>query len=131
VANADATESGGATANGEARANVDRALVVGATPDGETLAILRSRGDGTPIEAAIARTPKDGEPLTGELVRLRPRGEVPALCDVEVLYDGRRPPSNTPEPARKGPPRVSSVAYREGWERVFAAGSGSGGELPS
>jgi hypothetical protein len=87
----------------------DRALVVGASEDGSSLAILRKRSADAPLEAGIVRPLQEGAPIHGEVIRLAPRPDAPLVCDVEVQLD-----------ARKGPPKVASSRYREGWDRVFA-----------
>jgi hypothetical protein len=97
----------------------DVALVLAASEDASSLAILRKRGED--VQPAILRKAEEGKPLLGELVRLSPREAPedadedagPALFDVETLY---RPP--TPEPS--GPAQVASSRYRAGWDRVFA-----------
>ena len=92
----------------------DVALVCGASPDGETLGVLRKRGEN--VEAAVLRKATEGQPLHGELVRLTPRDE-PMLFDVDVVYDAR---SQEPAPARgAGPAKVSTDKYRKGWDRLF------------
>lgn len=67
------------------------------------------------LELGRLRTVKEGQPLHGELIHLRPREEHAQLFDVEVLHDAR------PEAERAGPPIVASRAYRDGWDRVFGA----------
>jgi hypothetical protein len=86
----------------------DVALLCASSPDGETLGVLRKRGDR--VEAATMRRASDGQPIQGELVRLLPREE-PLLFDVEVVHDGRR--------ESDGPAQVATEAYRKGWERLF------------
>ncbi|HEY8430620.1 MAG TPA: hypothetical protein VIL20_19710 [Sandaracinaceae bacterium] len=96
----------------ESEKGEDVALVIGASPDGEALGVLRKRGD--TIEPAIVRRVVEGKPITGELVRLTPREE-PMLFDVDVLYDGRRDARE-----RSGPAQVATEAYRKGWDRLFS-----------
>lgn len=92
----------------------DLALVWGASEDGETLGVLRKRGD--EVAPALMQRAKEGQPLHGELVRLKPREE-PLLFDVDVVYD----PSEDAQASqgRDGPPQVSTDAYRKGWDRLF------------
>lgn len=90
------------------------ALVLGATEDGETLGVLRKRGDA--VEPSILKKAVEGKPITGELVRLSPREE-PMLFDVDVLYDGRA--EEPPEDDGGGPAQVATDAYRKGWDRLF------------
>src|SRR5690606_10241154 len=89
------------------------ALVWGKSDDGETLGVLRKRGD--KVEPALVKKAREGEPIYGELVRLTAREE-PNLYDVDVLHDAR-PAAREAEPA--GPAQVASSAYRKGWDRLF------------
>jgi len=98
----------------------DRALIVGETAD-KHVAVLRQRGEGAPVEAGLVRPLKDGEPITGELVTLKPTTENARLCDVEVHHDAR---PKVKEHA--GPSRASTDAYRTGWEEIFGAKRPSG-----
>jgi hypothetical protein len=95
----------------------DRALIVGETAD-KHVAVLRQRGEGAPIEAGLVRPMKEGEPITGELVTLKPTAEQSPLCDVEVHHDAR--PQNL-QKAHAGPSRVSTEEYRSGWDQIFGA----------
>lgn len=92
----------------------DVALVLGASEDGETLGVLRKRGDA--VVPAIVRKAEEGKPIAGELVRLSPREE-PLLFDVDVLYDGR--PEERRQDEGAGPAQVATEAYRKGWDRLF------------
>jgi len=94
----------------------DVALVCGATPDGETLGVLRKRGE--KVEAALLRKAVEGQPLQGDLVRLKPREE-PMLFDVETLYEAPALPREA-EP-KAGPSQVANDSYRKGWDRLFRA----------
>ena len=89
---------------------------MGAAPDGSALAVLRQRAEGAPVEAGVVRPLQDGQPIVGEVVRLKPRQETPLLCDVEVALASPRGATASP---RKGPAKVNSSAYKDGWERVF------------
>jgi len=61
---------------------------------------------------------KTGRPLAsgGEVVRLEPRENTPALFDVKVehVVEGTRSAS--------GPAQVATREYRESWERTFGGG---------
>lgn len=98
----------------------DVALVQGPTDDGKGARILRYR-DGT-LSAGEVRPAEEGKPLAGdsELVKLTPRSDDPAFCDVEVLH--KSPTTVTPEQRKQGhgPARVSSDVYRKNWNQVFA-----------
>lgn len=105
----------------EARAE-DVALVVGSSPDGAELGVLRKRGE--TVEAAIMRRAREGQPLHGDLVRLVPRQES-LLFDVETLHEVRpvheaaHEPKPAPPPHKAGPAQVASDDYRKGWDRLF------------
>ena len=46
---------------------------------------------------------------------LKPRAEAPHLCDVTASY---APPAQL---GHKGPAKVATQAYREGWDEIFGA----------
>lgn len=89
--------------------------MVGELPENKGVAVLRQRSDDAPVEAGIVRSVREGEPIVGELVTLKPTEGNPRLCDVEVHVDAR-PPA---QPSHKGPARVASDAYRTGWDEIF------------
>lgn len=91
----------------------DRAVIVGELAEKKGLAVLRQRGEDAPVEAGVVRGVREGEPITGELVNLKPTAEDPRVCDVEVLHDAR------PAATHAGPARVASEAYRSGWDALF------------
>ena len=88
----------------------DLVFVYGKSDDGESYDVLRRRGEG--IEAGQVRPLDEGKPIHGEVVRLKPREDSPALFDVEVHHDGR---VSTGRPAK-----VASDRYRRGWESIWA-----------
>ncbi|MCC6215279.1 MAG: hypothetical protein IT376_10440 [Polyangiaceae bacterium] len=107
-------------------APLDALYVHGPTPDGAGKVVLRAREDR--LEIGAMRPVRDGQPLHGEVVRLRPRADTERWFDVEVVH---APPA-LPAPAaagaappaasgarRKGPARVSSDGYRAGWDAIF------------
>lgn len=109
----------------------DVALICGVSQGGDQLHLLRRRNNR--VEAAVARTLREGQPIQGELVRLRPREEFPLLCDVDVeLSVGERAeatetaPSASAAPAREasGPPQVSNDNYRRNWDAIWKRPSG-------
>lgn len=92
----------------------DVLLLHSPTADGEGMRVLRAR-DGR-IEEGELRPLKEGKPVvSGEVVRLTPRTESPAICDVAVQY---RAPSAA-APAHKGPALVTSNEYRDHWDGIF------------
>lgn len=90
------------------------------TEDGEGARVLRAR-EGR-VEAGEVRPMKEGKPIAGEVVTLKPREGQPWLCDVKVDY---APP---PKAATHKPAQVATHAYRESWERTFGARSAPGGD---
>jgi hypothetical protein len=101
----------------------DVALIHGVTPDGEGLKILRARGDR--FELGALRPLREGAPITGEVVTLRPRPSFPALCDVETHFKPTEPASDRQEPAasavlqRTGPAQVATDDYRRNWDAIW------------
>jgi hypothetical protein len=87
----------------------DVALVGGATSDGDGRHVLRLRPDGASI--GEVRPLKEGRPIHGEVVQLKPREGAPWLCDVDVALPAQHPvkaaePAADPELAeRHGPAR--------------------------
>jgi hypothetical protein len=74
--------------------------------------VLRRRDD--QLELGTMRAPRDGQPIVGELCRLRPRPEHDRLFDVEVLLDTTPKRTGTGRPAQ-----VATAAYRANWDLVF------------
>jgi hypothetical protein len=104
-------------------APADVALVHHVAPDG-TVHVIRRRGD--QLEAGALSPLKEGAPIQGEVLSLRPRENFPMLCDVDVLY---KPPAPKPtdKPAapavqarRKGPAQVATNDYRDNWDSIWA-----------
>lgn len=99
------------------------ALIHGVTPDGEGLKILRARGDR--VELGAVRPLREGAPITGEVVTLRPRANFPALCDVESHFKPAEAGSDRQEPAapavvqRTGPAQVATDDYRRNWDAIW------------
>ncbi len=93
----------------------DVVLLHSPTADGEGVHALRARKDR--LELAEIRPLKPGQPIvSGEVARLKPREDMPLVCDVEVTYEAPEPEQST---SRAGPSRASSTAYRRGWDAVF------------
>ena len=88
----------------------DVVLVYGKSDDGKGFDVLRQRGG--EIENGRLRPLDDGKPIHGEVVRLEPREESPALFNVEVQHDGG---SSAGRPAK-----VATDQYRKGWESIWA-----------
>lgn len=103
----DSESSRKASADGKLR---DMLLVYSTSDDGKGYEVLRQRGD--EIQAGRLRPLHDGKPIHGEVVRLEPRKESPALFDVEVQHDARV--------ASGRPAQVATDRYRKGWESIWA-----------
>jgi hypothetical protein len=95
----------------------DVVLVHGVEPDGEGLRVLRYRENR--LEAGAVRPLQHGKPLQGELVRLRPRKNLPIVCDVDVELPA---PQATTNGSTKGPAQVATDRYRENWDRIWNRG---------
>jgi hypothetical protein len=101
----------------------DVALIHGVTPDGEGLKIIRARGDR--VELGAVRPLREGAPINGEVVTLRPRANFPALCDVESHFKPTESASDRQESApsalarRAGPAQVATDEYRRNWDAIW------------
>jgi hypothetical protein len=119
---------------GEPGASRDVALIHGVTPEGE-LRVLRQKGE--QLELGAIRPMREGVPITGEVVKLTPRKELPLLCDVTTILPARTPaaaetspvPSAAPRALpHKGPAQVATDEYRANWDRIWNRGK-AGTEL--
>jgi hypothetical protein len=86
----------------------DIMMEAGVDADGDRIG-LRIKPDGTTMYQKVLPI-EDGKPLRGEPVVLRGSGPI---YDVEEF-------GGTPGKS-KGPAKVSTNAYRNGWDNVFAA----------
>jgi hypothetical protein len=104
----------------------DVALIHGLAPDGDGFQIVRARENR--LELGVVRPLREGAPITGEVVTLRPRPNFPALCDVETHYKPALPAAPTdaaaPPPAllaaRTGPAQVATDEYRRNWDAIWS-----------
>jgi hypothetical protein len=95
----------------------DVALIHGVSPNG-AVHIIRKRGDR--LEAGALTPLREGEPIQGEVVSLRPRPGCPVLCDVDVHYAPPQPSSAAPPSlGHKGPALVASDRYRDNWDSIW------------
>ena len=101
----------------------DVALVHGVTDDGQGLHVIRRRRD--TLETGVVRPLREGKPIQGEIVTLRPRKECPLLCDVEVELSVPAQRTDTRAGASErratGPAQVATDRYRTNWELIFGA----------
>lgn len=91
------------------KSSQDVLMVYGQSEDGKSYGVLRQRGD--ELQAGTLRPLDEGKPIQGEVVRLTPREESPALFDVEVQFRGA---------SRGGPAKVASDEYRRGWDTIWS-----------
>lgn len=99
-------------------------MIHGVTPDGEGLQILRARENR--LELGALRPLREGGPITGEVVTLRPRPNAPALCDVEVHVKAPQaaPTDDCQVPraalSHPGPAQVATDDYRRNWDSIWS-----------
>ncbi|MEJ1960354.1 MAG: hypothetical protein WDO56_01870 [Gammaproteobacteria bacterium] len=104
----------------------DVALIHGVAPDGNGFQIVRARDNR--VELGIVRPLREGAPITGDVVTLRPRPNFPALCDVETHYKPALPTApvegaDSSPPllaARTGPAQVATDEYRRNWDAIWS-----------
>src|SRR5262245_23818673 len=89
------------------------------TADGDGVHVIRAREER--LEAGELRSLREGRPIVGEIVSLKPREDNPRVCDVASSYAPPKPAPAPSPPARKGPAQIATEAYRENWEGVFGA----------
>lgn len=101
----------------------DVVLLHGRTDDGEGHLVLRKRGD--TLALGEVRPMREGKPIRGEVVRLKPRADAPYLADVEVLHEPASASASSETQGetapRTGPAQVATPAYRAGWSSIFGA----------
>lgn len=118
---------------GDRDAKEDVVLLHSPTESGDGVRVIRKRDDA--IELGELRPMREGQPIHGDVVRLTQREEHKLLFDCEVLVPSaapkEAPQKADPAPKRlahKGPARVTSDAYRGGWDAIFGdKPTGSGG----
>jgi hypothetical protein len=93
----------------------DVALILNPTDDNEGIQILRQRAADRPLELGILRPLREGRPIDGEVVSLRPREGTPLFCDVKVELEDPHADRGTSD----GPPQVATDRYRRGWEAIW------------
>jgi hypothetical protein len=94
----------------------DVAIVCGKDENG--VHILRRRSEDAPLEAGIAQPLAEGKPITGEVISMRARKDLPFLFDVTTEVDG--PARTSAEPGTTdGPAQVATDSYRKGWDAIF------------
>jgi hypothetical protein len=106
-----------ATTDAPAPVARDVVLLGPPTADGTGVHVLRARDER--IETGELRALQEGRPISGEIVTLKPRESNPRLCDVTESYSPRA--VEAPQLGHKGPAKVATAAYREGWDEIFGA----------
>lgn len=96
------------TAPSETAAKEDVVLIHGKTDDG-ALKILRKQGE--QLSAGELRPLEEGKPVQGNVLTLKPRPQMPLVCDVEDEIEIPR--------AGKGPAKVATKKYRDGWDKLW------------
>ena len=107
-------------------ASTDVAIVHGVTPDGGGLQVLRARDNR--LELGAIRPLREGAPISGEVVRLRPRQNQPLVCDVDVEYkapDASADRQLAESVPRTGPAQVASDDYRRNWDAIWSREPGN------
>jgi len=82
--------------------------------------ILRRRSEDAPVEAGVMAPLAEGRPITGEVISLEQRKDVPFLFDVKTVLEDPHPESRQTETSGgDGPARVASDKYRKGWDAIW------------
>jgi hypothetical protein len=98
----------------------DIALVFGKNEEG--VHILRRRDENSPIEAGLLQPLVEGKPITGELISMRRREDMPMLYDVKSEMAA---PESSAEQRSPGPSKVATDSYRKGWDAIWGRRGGS------
>jgi hypothetical protein len=77
--------------------------------------IIRRRSDDGPIEAGIVQPLEEGKPITGEVISLQPREDLPFLFDVTTELEA----SSERSSGGGGPAQVATDSYRRGWDAIW------------
>ncbi len=113
----------------------DVVLLHSPTESGDGIRVVRKRDEA--IEVGELRPMREGQAIHGEVVRLTQRAEHALLFDCEVVVpaqSAKEPPPEPAEPrsvAHKGPARVTTEAYRGGWDLIFGQKPKDSGEAPN
>jgi hypothetical protein len=104
----------------ESRSDV---ALIHAVSEGGTVHVIRRRGEH--LEAGALSPVREGAPIHGELVSLKPRQGCPLLCDVQVHYkppasESPAKPSARSSVRRKGPSQVATDSYRDNWDSIWS-----------
>ena len=101
----------------------DIALVWGKNEDG--VHILRRRDENAPVEAGLLQPLVEGRPITGELISMQRRSDMPFLYDVK----SELPAPEEQRPSGSGPSQVATDSYRQGWDALWGSRTRSSRDL--
>jgi hypothetical protein len=76
--------------------------------------ILRRRDENAPVEAGLLQPLVEGRPITGELISMRQREDMPFVYDVKSELPA--PPETR---SSVGPSQVATDSYRKGWDAIW------------
>lgn len=79
--------------------------------------ILRRRDENSPVEAGLLQPLVEGRPITGELISMKRREDLPFLYDVKSELGAPESRSGN------GPSKVSTDSYRKGWDAIWGGRS--------
>jgi hypothetical protein len=99
--------------------------VFGKNQDG--VHILRRRDENAPLEAGLLQPLVEGKPITGELISMRRREDLPFLYDVKTEIPAE---ASSPELRSAGrPAKVATDSYRKGWDAIWGSRGRSSRDL--
>ena len=81
--------------------------------------ILRRRSEDAPVEAGVMEPLTEGRPITGEVISLKQRKDMPLLFDVKTELEGREADGRDGETTGDRPARVATDSYRRGWDAIW------------
>jgi hypothetical protein len=100
----------------------DVALVIDRTEDRGGYRILRRRHPDSEVELGTIRPLEEGRPISGEVVSLRPRQDVPFAFDVKTELEAS-PSSAHRRFTEDGPAQIATDEYRRGWDAIWGTTS--------
>ena len=83
--------------------------------DSDRTGVLRLR-EGR-VEVGTVQPLVHGQSIQGEVVRLKPRKDLPIVCDVDVVLKVDPPAKDR---NRAGPAQVATDRYRKNWDAIWA-----------